>query len=319
MRHVRTEYLIPGPAEGLAGLLGVPLPDLEGEGLPALWHWIYLLDRPAQADLGPDGHPARGAVATPPAPGMRRMWASGRVRTLGPLRTGAEATRTSYVLETKDKTGKTGAMTFVTVRHEVCQLGRLVVEEDQHIVYRQPPPPAPPPAAGDEPAAHAASRSAGGPSPVTPEQPVAADLTWSIETAPTLLARYSALTYNGHRIHYDRDFARDVEGYPGLLVHGPLQAMCMAEAARRLHGGAVVPVEFDYRLVSPLFDGDGMTVRAWHREADLDTTAAAGGAGIETAVAAGNDEANGRTTATGIWTPAMPPLSPLTPGLSPAI
>lgn len=241
----RTEILTPGPAEGLAGLLGVDLPDLATAGLPALWHWIYLLDRPRQADLGPDGHPVRGVVPVPPGPGLRRMWASGRVRTLAPLVVGSDATRTSVVARTQEKVGRSGAMTFVTVRHTVAQGAVVVVEEDQHIVYRQPPEKVAAAAADDTPA----------------EVPVVAG-EWPIEVTPTLLARYSALTYNGHRIHYDRDFARDVEGYPGLLVHGPLQAVAMAEAARRLLGGAVVPLDFDYRLVAPLFDHQGMIVVA---------------------------------------------------------
>ncbi len=241
----RTEVLGRGPAEGLAGLLGVDLPDLTGAGLPALWHWVYLLDRPRQEDLGPDGHPVRGVVPVPPGPGLRRMWASGRVRALAPLVTDRPATRRSRVARTEDKVGRSGAMTFVTVRHEVVQDGHVVVEENQNIVYRQPP-----------------ERSAA----VVEEAPVA-DVPpgpgeWPIEPSQTLLARFSALTYNGHRIHYDREFTRDVEGYPGLLVHGPLQAIAMTEAARRLLGGAVVPVDVDYRLVAPLFDHQGMVVGA---------------------------------------------------------
>lgn len=255
MSHQVTETLTAGPARGLAGLLGVPLPDLATAGLPALWHWVYLLDRPPQADLGPDGHPVRGVVPVPPGPGLRRMWASGLVRTVGPLVVDRVATRTSVVAKIEEKVGRTGAMTFVTVRHEVSQDGRIVVEEDQHIVYREPPPVEP--GGGAEPPEVVDTQD------VPPEQDE-----WAIDPSPTLLARYSALTYNGHRIHYDRDFTRDVEGYPGLLVHGPLQAVAMAEAARAHLGGNVVPVEFDYRLVSPLFDHQGMVVSA--RDDDTD-------------------------------------------------
>ncbi len=293
MSHQRSETLTAGPAEGLAGLLGVDLPELTTAGLPALWHWVYLLDRPPQADLGPDGHPVRGVVPVPPGPGLRRMWASGRVRTIAPLLVDRPATRTSVVANSVEKVGRSGAMTFVTVRHEVAQDGRMVIEEDQHIVYRQPPPSAttspttsPTTSATTSPSAPSPSPSApsapasGADIPVdsTPAEDIPADAIpadaipaedipaegdeWVIDPSPTLLARYSALTYNGHRIHYDRDFARDVEGYPGLLVHGPLQAVAMAEAARRLTGGAVVPVDFDYRLVAPLFDHQGMVVSA---------------------------------------------------------
>ncbi|WP_435581579.1 FAS1-like dehydratase domain-containing protein [Amycolatopsis thermoflava] len=238
----RTELLLPGPALALGALLDVPVPDLDGgEGLPPLWHWLYLLERPAQADLGPDGHPARNCVPAPPGPGRRRMWAGGRVRTRGALRGGVPATRRTRVLSVQDKQGRTGPLTFVVVEHLIEQDGRIVVDEQQDIVYR-------PATSG------AASETEEG--EVVPPGPGE----WAIEVSPTLLFRFSALTYNAHRIHYDRDYARDTEGYPGLLTHGPLQALAMAEAARAAGcGGDLV---FDYRLVSPLFDHQGMVAGA---------------------------------------------------------
>jgi len=241
----RTELLLPGPAQALGGLLGVPVPDLDTDGLPLLWHWIYLLDRPRQADLGPDGHPVRGALPAPPSPGRRRMWAGGRVRTSARLRCGQTATRRSRVLSIQDKAGRSGPLTFVTVGHEIVQHGCVVVEEQQDIVYRQATVQVPwPPSDGQA-------------SP-------AADDEWAIEVSPTLLFRFSALTYNSHRIHYDRDYAGDVEGYPGLLTHGPLQALAMAEAARSAGycWGRDGGLEFRYRLESPLFDHQGMIVKA---------------------------------------------------------
>ncbi|WP_312867780.1 FAS1-like dehydratase domain-containing protein [Amycolatopsis pithecellobii] len=237
----RTEFLLPGPAEALGSLLGVPVPDLAGEGLPLLWHWIYLLDRPAQRDLGVDGHPVRNAVPAPPGPGRRRMWAGGRVRTLGPLRCGEEATKHTQVLSVREKNGRSGPLTFVVVGHRIEQRGQVVVDEEQDIVYR--------------PSATGPSTSDGD----APVVPVAAD-EWSIEVSPTLLFRFSALTYNAHRIHYDRDYARDVEGYPGLLTHGPLQAIAMAEAVRR--NGIAGGRRFEYRLTAPLFDHQGLVVKA---------------------------------------------------------
>ncbi|HEX3647583.1 MAG TPA: MaoC family dehydratase N-terminal domain-containing protein [Pseudonocardiaceae bacterium] len=236
----RTELLLPAPAAALGALLDVPVPDLDGgEGLPLLWHWVYLLDRPAQADLGPDGHPVRNAVPAPPGPGRRRMFAGGRIRTHGPLRCGEPATRRTTVLSVRDKQGRSGPLTFVVVGHQVSQGGRVVVDEQQDI--------------GDRDASGAVSTPEGG--AVVPP----ADDEWSIDITPTLLFRFSALTYNAHRIHYDRDYVRDVEGYPGLLTHGPLQALAMAEAAR----GRGFPGDvFEYRLVSPLFDHQGMVVRA---------------------------------------------------------
>ena len=246
----RTEIPQPEPAYALGDLLGVPVPDLgNGEGLPPLWHWVYLLDRAAQADLGPDGHPVRGTLPAPPGPGRRRMWAGGRVRTSGPLRCGRPATKRTRVLAVTEKHGRTGHLTFVTVGVQVRQDGAVVVDEEQDIVYRDAAgaagPPLPSPAA---------------PPPVVP----AGTSEREIEVSPALLFRFSALTYNAHRIHYDRDYCRDVEGYPGLLTHGPLQALAMAEAARTVSstGGRTGDVSFEYRLVSPLFDDQGLVVSA---------------------------------------------------------
>ena len=260
----RTELLTPEPAIALAGLLDVPLPDLAaGDGLPLTWHWLYLLERPRQRDLGPDGHPVRNAVPDPPGPGRRRMWAGGAVRSLAPLRVGERATRRSEVLTTTEKHGRSGRLTFVTVGHTILQRGETVVEERQDILYRD---------------AHAGSAGRHeGAAPGAVVEPGAQE--WSVPVSPTLLFRFSALTYNAHRIHYDRDYARDQEGYPGLLVHGPLQAMAMAEAARARGVATRRGVAFEYRLVAPLFDdqglvagvagqGDGMTTSvrdAWGR------------------------------------------------------
>ncbi|MDT9592172.1 MaoC family dehydratase N-terminal domain-containing protein [Nocardioides zeae] len=240
---VRSELIGPGPAEALAGLLDVGLPDLEAEGLPLLWHWLHLLERPRQEDLGADGHPVRGVIPAPPEPGRRRMWAGGRVRRLAPLRVGREAGRTTRVLSTTDKEGRSGRLTFVVVQHVISQDGVDVVVEEQDVVYRDAVAVTTPPDA--EPVGEHAPLAAG-------DRDVPVD--------PTLLFRFSALTYNGHRIHYDRDYAREVEGYAGLVTHGPLQAVVMAEAARAL--GARGPLEIDYRLVSPLLDHQGLVVRA---------------------------------------------------------
>lgn len=275
-----TEVLQPAPARALADLLDIPMPR-PADGLPLMWHRIYLLDRPATVDLGPDGHPFRNAVVAPPGPGRRRMWAGGRVRSVAPLRLGREATRVSEIARTRVTHGRSGELTFVTVRHTVTQGGSVVVAEEQDLVYRTADP------AGSALATPRPTGSvAGGP-------PAGG---WQIDVTPPLLFRFSALTYNGHRIHYDRDYSRHVEGYPGLLVHGPLQALMMAEAARA-RGLPTVGVEFAYRLVSPLFDGDGMTVStAAPGPADSTTTTA--GPLIETAV----HDRTGRSTAVGTLT-----------------
>ncbi len=246
----RTEMLVPGPAHALGGLLNVCVPDLaRGDGLPLLWHWIYLLDRPAQAELGPDGHPLRGTIAAFPALGRRRMWAGGRVSTRGPLRCGELATRRSRVRSVQEKQGRSGSLMFIVVEHQILQRNEVVIDEQQDIVYRDAAP-----AAGQLPAP-----AEDGPA-IRP-----ADSDWVIEVSPILLFRFSALTYNAHRIHYDRDYATHVEGYPGLLTHGPLQALAMAEAGRAAghHGDQNDGrLHFDYRLTSPLFDHQGMVVSA---------------------------------------------------------
>lgn len=247
----RMEILVPGPAEAFGGLLDVPVPNFDrGEGLPLAWHWFYLLERPNQSDLGTDGHPVRGAIPVPPGPGRRRMWAGGQIRSVAPLRCGEPATRRTTLLDTTVKEGRSGTLTFCRVGHQIEQDGAVAVEERQDIVYRDVVPTTAPPDV----------------EPVTPE-PTSPD-DWVIDVSPTLLFRFSALTYNAHRIHYDRGYARDVEGYPGLLTHGPLQAIVMAESARARGVGTTHGVNFDYRLVAPLFDHQGLVSSA---EADGDT------------------------------------------------
>ena len=178
--------------------------------------------------------------------------AGGRVRTRGPLRCGENATRRTQVVAVDRKEGRSGPLTFLTVGHQISQNGHVVVDERQDIVYRDAVTPSAPPTP---------------PRPSVPLPPAHGE--WRIDTSPTLLFRFSALTYNGHRIHYDRDYARDVEGYPGLVTHGPLQALAMAEAARAQ--GRTGDLDFEYRLVSPLFDFQGLVVHATADEADTRT------------------------------------------------
>ena len=255
MSTVVTEVVDPTPARALGALLGVDVPDLETVGLPLTWHWIYFLDRPAEADLGEDGHPIRNTLVAPAREGQRRMWARGRVRTHRPLVVGAEATKESTIASTTQKQGGSGRLTFVTVRHRILQGGEVAVEEEQDIVYRDRPGPGAAAASGDaivgaevtiDPARHERATA----------------------ISPTLLFRFSALTYNGHRIHYDRDYVRHVEGYPGLLTHGPLQAMSMAEAFRLAgEAGSFTRLDYRYRLVAPLYDFQGL-VAGWAQDAE---------------------------------------------------
>jgi len=243
-----TELITSGPAEALSGLLGVEgTPFVE---MPLLFHWVYLLDRPPTVALGPDGHQAVGGMPVPPGAGLRRMFA-GRAWRHGALRVGAEATRRTWQASSVVKEGRTGPLRFVTVRTEISQGGQVVVSEEQDLVYREPA------VSGEAPAP--ASAGAVRPAMAPAGAVVAGDGDWVVKVDPVLLFRYSALTYNAHRIHYDRDYARS-EGYPGLLVHGPLQALLMAELARR--SGVTLPSEYSYRLVSPLYDDQGLVVSA---------------------------------------------------------
>ena len=237
---IRTEVLVPEAAEALAGLLDVDPPGA-GQELPPLWHWIHLLERRPQRDLGPDGHPTTG-IPAPPGPGRLRMFAGGRVAISAPLRLGEPATRTTRLVGTVDKQGRSGPMTFTTVRSDIEQNGRTVVVDEQDIVYRgagsrlQAPP--------------AAADDAGSGPPATG--------TLELDVDPVVLFRFSALTYNAHRIHYDAEYARD-EGYPGLVVHGPLQALLMGECLRR-SGAPLVGSEFAYRLLAPTFGSQRLRV-----------------------------------------------------------
>ena len=231
----RTELIGPEPAEALAGLLDIAPPL---ECVPPAWHWVYLLDRRPSADLGHDGHPTSG-VPAPPGPGRLRMFAGGRITEHTPLRFGAPATRTTHVVSSTEKQGRSGSLTFVTVRHTIEQEGRPVVVDEQDIVYRAPGTTLRTEAAVEAPAA-------------TPD-------CLQLQVDNVLLFRFSALTYNGHRIHYDHGYAAE-EGYLGLVVHGPLQALLLRELFRR--GGAPsTGHQFAYRLVSPVFGDPLLTVR----------------------------------------------------------
>lgn len=239
----RIELLTDPSRQALAGLFDTALPD--GDEILPMWHLVYLLDHAPQADLGPDGHPTHGSVPTPPGPGLRRMFAGGRVNATAPLRIGATAARRSQTINSTQKQGRTGLLTFVTVRHEYRQHDQLVLAEEQDFAYRD---------AVDSPAAPNDSVGAD----TQPVQPTERQFTID----PTVLFRFSALTYNAHRIHYDRDFATRQEGYPGLLVHGPLQAVLMAEQARRLSAFDTGPYRYEYRLAAPLFDHQGLVIGA---------------------------------------------------------
>jgi 3-methylfumaryl-CoA hydratase len=234
-----TAQLVKGLRATLFQEIGEPKP---GDAAPFTVHWCLAPQVYPMSELGPDGHPTRGGFL-PPVPLPRRMWAGGELEFFDALRVGDEVTRTSRISDVTMKTGSTGTLCFVSVDHLLTTPRGMAIRERHDIVYRDIPT-APAPAAA-KPA---------------PAPPVAKHRE-SHMADPVLLFRYSALTFNGHRIHYDRDYVTKVEGYPGLIFHGPMQAAFIVELAARLHGGTA-PKKLDYRGLQPLFEGSEFSVNA---------------------------------------------------------
>ena len=229
-----------------------------GTALPPLWHWLYFLPIAAQSDIGPDGHAKRGGFM-PPVPLPRRMWAGSDFEFHAPLRVGDALRRTSTIVDVKEKSGRSGSLIFVKVRHEIRCNGaeKVALTEHHNIVYRAAAEP------GDVP---------------PPPQAAPNESAWQRCIVPddVLLFRYSALTFNGHRIHYDRKYVTEVEGDPGLIVHGPLIATLLMDLLRRQQPEARV-LRFEFKAVRPTFDthafsvhgqpsADGKTVQLWGRD-----------------------------------------------------
>lgn len=240
------------PVRALAATLDDKDPSpRNGDPLPPLWHWLFFLEAVPQSAIGPDGHAERGDFL-PPVPLPRRMWAGSRFAFDGPaLSIGENATRKSEIKSIESKTGSTGAMVFVTVRHTISGSRGHAFVEEHDIVYREAAKP------GEKP---------------RESQPAPTDPTWSkrIVPDPVLLFRFSALTFNGHRIHYDQPYVTGAEGYPGLIVHGPLLGMLQLELARRSNVGKVT-AGFEFRALSPIFAGTPLTVGA-RKETDGSVT-----------------------------------------------
>ena len=243
--ETRGERIDAPVVQRMAATLDVSETPRAGEALPPGWQWLFFNPAARRSQLGTDGHPQRGGFL-PPIELPRRMWAGSRVRYLADVAVESQATRRSRILKVENKTGKRGALWFVTVGHETSVDGKLCISEEQDIVYREPPPPG---GAVAAPARHEAVAQ------------------WSrpVEPDTTLLFRYSALTFNGHRIHYDLAYATGEEGYPGLVVHGPLTATLLQQFALE-HGGGRALASFDFRGVSPLFAGRAFQLEG--READ---------------------------------------------------
>jgi 3-methylfumaryl-CoA hydratase len=233
-----TAQLVKGLRATLFQEIGEPK---KGDAAPFTTHWCLAQPVFAMSQLSQDGHPTRGGFL-PPVPLPRRMWAGGELEFLEPLRVGDESTRTSRISEVNLKTGSTGTLCFVSVEHTISSPRGLAIRERQDIVYRE-------------------ATSSASPAAKAPPPPPVAKHRESHVSDPVLLFRYSALTFNGHRIHYDRDYVTKVEGYPGLVFHGPLQAAFIVEFAAKLHGGKP-PKKFVYRGVQPLFEGSEFSINA---------------------------------------------------------
>ncbi|NMG05176.1 FAS1-like dehydratase domain-containing protein [Azoarcus taiwanensis] len=254
-----TDHIVPVPVVAMAATLDrETAPSEAGTVLPPLWHWLYFLPVHRHSDLGHDGHARRGGFL-PPVPLPRRMWAGSRFEFHQPLCVGDTVQRSSRIEDVTAKSGRSGELVFVKVRHHYSTERGLVIVEDHDIVYREEP-------------------SADAPKPVPPKAPT--DAAWEVELHPdeVLLFRYSALTFNGHRIHYDWPYVTQVEGYPGLVVHGPLIATLLLEHMQRQLPGVTL-AGYQFRAVSPVFntepffvcgrpEADGKTVKLWARGAD---------------------------------------------------
>jgi len=253
------EHIAPFPSNALAATLDRDDPAYEyGTPLPPLWHWLHFLPVFKMRDAGYDGHAALGGFL-PPVPLPRRMWAGSRLRFVAPLRIGQVLRKTSTVGKVDHKSGRSGDLVFVTVRHQVFDGDVQGIDEEHDIVYREAP-------------------KADAAAPKPPQAPNRSAFSRSIHPDPVLLFRYSALTFNGHRIHYDRPFCIGSEGYEGLVVHGPLLATLLLDLLRREMPEAWVET-FTFRAVSPVVDtndfsvhgqpqDDGRTVELWVRRHD---------------------------------------------------
>ena len=222
------------PLRALSATLDRDDPTIDlGTEVPPCWHWLYFLPLHRQSEIGPDGHAKRGGFL-PPVPLPRRMWAGSRIEFLAPVRAGQAISRTSRIADVRMKDGRTGPLVFVNVHHEIRAEGQVAIHEEHDIVYRDMP-------------------AQGEPAPAGVPAPTNAQWTREIHPDDVLLFRYSALTFNGHRIHYDRRYVTEVEGYPGLIVHGPLIATLLLDLLRRQLPGAQVR-RFSFKAMKPIFD-----------------------------------------------------------------
>ncbi len=250
--ETKTAFIDSRQAELLAATFNSDIPK-KGDALPPCWHWAWFNDAIPPSQLGRDGHPKRGLSGLlPPSPLPRRMWAGGRIEFIKPVIIGKEITKKSTIEKIAEKTGSTGALCIVTTLHELFDEDELCIREHQNLVFREDPKP-------DTPK----------PQQIAPPQN--AQVSHSVTPDTITMFRYSALTFNGHRIHYDIDYARDIEGYKGLVFHAPLTATLLFELATQIADKSIS--QFSYRATAPLFghqdfsihgkkDGDKITVWA---------------------------------------------------------
>jgi 3-methylfumaryl-CoA hydratase len=236
----RTERIASSTVMAMAATLDLERAPQAGEALPPGWQWLFFNPVARRSVLGTDGHPRRGGFL-PPIELPRRMWAGSRIRYFADLPVEAQATRHSRILKVDNKTGKNGLLTFLTVEHRISSNGTVCIREEQDIVYRE-----------------AAARGA---TAVSAPKRYDRVPQWSqiVDPDTTLLFRYSALTFNGHRIHYDLEYARNEEAYPDLVVHGPLTATLLQQFAITHSAGRRL-VSFDFRGVAPLLLGHAFTL-----------------------------------------------------------
>jgi len=252
--ETKTDVITAAPFAALSGTLdrNDPYPKT-GDPLPPFWHRIYFLPICRQSELGPDGHPKRGGFL-PPVSLPRRMFAGARLQFHHPLHVGDSVTLVSKIADVTHKSGRSGSLVFVLVRHEISNSKGVAISEEQDIVYRDDPTPGAP-----------------GATPLKPPS----DAMWTAQAHPdiVMLFRYSALLFVGHKIHYDRRYAMEVEGYPGLVVHGPLIATLLLELLKKNVPAAHI-TGFSFRAIKPLFDiapfslsgrleNDGKTAKLW--------------------------------------------------------
>lgn len=242
------DEVTPRLVEGYRATFAPHLAAVEAACAPLGLHWCLAPPMAAMAELGPDGHPVTGGFL-PPVPLPRRMWGGGEIEIATPLKIGDRVTRRSTIADIRAKQGRSGPLYIVQVRHAYSVDRRIAIRERQDIIYRS---------------------AATGVSTVAQPEPAAdkigqtreAGLTWTVDASPVLLFRYSALTFNGHRIHYDQPYATLVEGYDGLIVHGPLQASLLLNLAACLLRAC--PSRFTYRALAPLFADQSFNVCGAH-------------------------------------------------------